>query len=349
MDEINKPSVERSRRKKGRRHNPYYAGPASNHFDGTRFFNPDGVGPGQFRDLLRWQLGGGRSRWPKAVDLVAGTARPAEQVDGAELVVTMVGHATMLIQTCGLNILTDPVWSERVSPFFFAGPKRVSRPGITYADLPPIDLVLVSHSHYDHLDVHTLKRLHADHRPRFVTPLGNDTIIRKAAPGAEVTVLDWGDGVDLGGGIAVHAEPAHHWSARGTFDRCMALWAAFVIATPHGRIYHVGDTGFHDGHNYRQAKRKYGAFRLAILPIGAYEPRWFMKSQHQNPEEAVRGMQLCGAHYAIGHHFAAFQLTNEAIGAPVEALKAALLVERIEADRFRALLPGQTFQVPQTE
>ncbi|GES53350.1 membrane protein [Rhizobium sp. NBRC 114257] len=292
------------------RKNPYYQGPVSDHFDGQRFFNPGGVAPGDAFDLLRWQLGGGRVRWPNPVISAFPLAKPDRHVFGNQMRVTMVGHASMLVQIAGLNVLTDPVWSERVSPFRSVGPKRVVPPGIRFEDLPHIDLVLVTHNHYDHLDLVTLARLQQAHRPKIVTPLGNDTIIRRAVPDADITVVDWGDRIALKAGVTIDAEPCHHWSARGMGDRRMALWAAFVLNTPAGKIYHVGDTGFHDGINYEAARQKHGGFRLAILPFGAYEPRWFMKGQHQNPEEAVKGMKLCNAAYVAGHHFATFQLTD---------------------------------------
>jgi L-ascorbate metabolism protein UlaG (beta-lactamase superfamily) len=331
---------------RGQKRNPYYQGPISDHFDGTRFFNPDGVGPGSTRSLLKWQLSGERSRWPKSVTSPFPPARPERRIDGNGLRITMVGHASMLIQVAGLNILTDPVWSERASPFSFIGPKRVVPPGIRFEDLPPIDIVLVSHNHYDHLDLVTLKRLQEAHSPHFATPLGNDTIIRRAAPHARIDVMDWGERIAISDDIFIDAEPAHHWSARGTGDRRMALWAAFVISTPAGKIYHVGDTGFHEGINYKAAKEKHDGFRLAILPFGAYEPRWFMKGQHQNPEEAAMGMQLCNAAYVAGHHFATFQLTDEAIDAPVAALEAALHEQGIAPERFRPLRAGEVFDVP---
>ncbi|RDJ09630.1 MBL fold metallo-hydrolase [Rhizobium grahamii] len=328
-----------------KRRNPYYQGPVSDHFDGTHFFNPDGIEPLGFRDLMRWQFGGGRDRWPKSVPSLFQPAKPDLHVAGENIRVTMVGHATMLIQVAGLNILTDPVWSDRASPFGFAGPKRVVAPGIAFDDLPPIDLVLVSHNHYDHLDVGTLRRLQATHRPHVVTPLGNDTIIRRSAPTMQVTAMDWGERISLQG-IDIYAEPAHHWSARGTGDRRMALWAAFVLATPAGKIYHIGDTGFHGGVNYKAAQQKHDGFRLAILPFGAYEPRWFMKGQHQNPDEAVMGMKLANAAYVAGHHFATFQLTDEAVDAPVKALTTAVIEHGISPERFRPLRAGEVFDVP---
>lgn len=326
--------------------NRYYSGPVSDHFDGKVFFNPGGRPPGRFIDLMRWQLGGDKARWPSRYDSPFPSARPEAQVVGQGLRVTMVGHATLLIQVAGLNILTDPVWSERASPFQFAGPRRVNAPGIPFDALPKIDAVLLSHNHYDHMDLATLKRLKAAHDPLVVTPLGNDTIVERAVPDMRFAVADWGDAVALGEGVRVHFEPVHHWSARGMGDRRMALWAGFVIETPAGKIYHVGDTGFHSGINYRAAAEKHGGFRLAILPFGAYEPRWFMQSQHQNPDEAVEGMRLCRASHVAGHHWATFQLTNEPLEQPRELLHAALDRAGIPRDRFRPMLPGEVWDVP---
>jgi L-ascorbate metabolism protein UlaG (beta-lactamase superfamily) len=335
--------------KSGKPINPYYQGPASDHFNGTRFFNPDGIPPGTLRDFLRWKWSGGDKplRWPKTYPSRFAGSRPAERVEGSTLSVAMIGHASLLIQIAGLNILTDPVWSERASPFRFAGPKRHNAPGIALEDLPPIDLILVTHNHYDHLDLATLKALEVRHRAPIVTPLGNDTIIHRAVPRAEISVTDWGDATAFGNGVTIHTEPCHHWSARGTRDRRMALWAAFVIETPHGKIYHIGDTGFHDGINYRAAAEKHGGFRLGILPIGAYEPRWFMKGQHQNPEEAVAGMKLAGIRHAVGHHWGTFQLTNEAIEDPLRALDAALQRAGVAPERFQPLRPGEAVDIPE--
>ena len=325
--------------------NPYYDGPPSNHFDGRLFFNPGGVPPASFRDLLRWQTGGGRAKWPSNWPSPHLQARPEARVGRLRL--TMVGHSTLLIQTAGLNVLTDPVWSERVSPLSFAGPKRVNPPGIAFDDLPPIDVVLVSHNHYDHLDLATLKRLQARHDPLFVTPLGNDTLLRAAAPGARVSVHDWDEALHIDESTVVHIEPVHHWSARGTRDRRMALWCGFVIESPAGKIFFAGDTGFHGGTPYRRLAERHGALRLAILPIGAYEPRWFMEPQHQNPEEAVRGMQLCSASFAAGCHWGTFHLTNEPIDEPREKLFAALEAQGVARERFRPMLPGEVWDVPE--
>jgi L-ascorbate metabolism protein UlaG (beta-lactamase superfamily) len=211
--------------------------------------------------------------------------------------------------------------------------------------LPPIDVVLVSHGHYDHLDVATLSRLSAAHRARVITPLGNDTIIRNHDPAIAAESYDWGDRVDIGSGVAVTLLPARHWSARNLSDRNMSLWASFVIETPGGRIYAVGDSAYGDGRHFREAQRRYGPLRLAILPIGAYEPRWFMSDQHMNPAEAVKAFIDCGAELAFGHHYGTFQLTDEPIDAPLIALAEALKDAEIPPDRFHALVPGQVRQL----
>ena len=255
--------------------------------------------------------------------------------------VTAIGHATMLIQTAGLNILTDPVWSERASPFAFAGPKRVRAPGLAFDELPKIDVVLVTHNHYDHLDIATLTRLAETHNPRVITPLGNDTIMRAEIPAIRAEAFDWGDSVDLGGGVTAALHPSRHWSARGPFDRNRALWAAFALKTPGGGIYHVGDSGYGDGQHFRTAREKYGPFRLAILPVGAYEPRWFMLDQHMNPDDAVKALADLGARRAIGHHFGTFQLTDEAIDAPAMALEVARKAANIAADGFSDVDAGR--------
>ncbi len=326
----------------------YYHGPVSDHFDGTRFFDPHGAPPRTRRDLLRWLIGrrwrAGKSKWPTWVASPYAD-RPPARVEGATWRISYVGHASLLIQTAGLNMLLDPVWSQRASPFRFAGPKRVNDPGIAFADLPPIDVVLVSHAHYDHLDVATLSRLAVVHRPRVITPLGNDTIMRAYDPAIAAEAYDWGNRVDVGGGIAVMLVPARHWSARNLSDRNMALWASFVIETAGGRIYFVADSGYGDGRHFRCARERYGPLRLAILPIGAYEPRWFMREQHMNPSESVQAFIDCGAELALAHHYGTFQLTDEPIDAPLVALADALKAAGIPPERFRTLRPGQVWQL----
>ena len=323
-----------------------YDGPISDHFDGLNFFDPDGVPPKSLGEVLRWQFGSGRQRaeWPEWVPSPYADT-PPPRVNGGKVRLSFVGHASWLIQTSGLNILIDPVWSARVSPVSFAGPKRHNDPGIAFDALPDIDVVLVSHGHYDHLDLATLSRLAAKFAPRVVTPLGNDVTMRSADGAIKAEAFDWHDRVELGGGVAVTLVPTRHWTARGLFDRNKALWASFVLETPAGKIYIVCDSGYGDGKHFRRVAENHGPLRLAILPIGAYEPRWFMKDQHMNPADAVKALADCGAQQALAHHHGTFQLTDEAIDAPVTALGEALVEAKIERERFAALKPGQVFEV----
>ncbi|MFL5044530.1 MAG: MBL fold metallo-hydrolase [Xanthobacteraceae bacterium] len=325
-------------------HARYYEGALSDHFDGLRFVDPHGMAPKGIPDLLRWWTARGRITWSDWVPSPYADEPPA-RVDGRALRMSFIGHASLLVQTAGLNILIDPVWSDRVSPIDFVGPKRVNAPGIAFDALPKIDVVLISHNHYDHLDMATLSRLVATHRPRIITPLGNDTVMRAQDPAIAAEAYDWGDRVALGNGVEVTLAPMRHWSARGVLDRNKALWAAFIIATPAGRIYHVADSGYGDGFRFREASALYGPFRLAILPIGAYEPRWFMRDQHMNPEESVKAFADCGAELGLAHHHGTFQLTDEAIEAPIEALAATLAHSGIAAERFRTLKPGQVWEL----
>ncbi|MCC2110046.1 MAG: MBL fold metallo-hydrolase [Hyphomicrobiales bacterium] len=325
--------------------NPYYSGPPSDHFDGVRFFLPGGRSTDKSRrDLLRWRF---QSRelpaWPSAYSGLP-QDKPPPRVHGAALRVAFVGHATFLIQTQGVNLLVDPVWSERASPLRFAGPKRVNPPGIDFDDLPPLDAILLTHNHYDHMDMATLKRL-AHQRPcPIVTPLGNDTILARGIAKVDARAYDWGDVARIGP-LAVHLVPAQHWSARGLFDRRMALWCGFVIETAVGKIYVAGDTGYGDGRLFRDIFLKHGAMRLALLPIGAYEPRWFMREQHVDPEESVRMFEDVDAGQALGCHWGTFRLTDEAIDEPLKRLAVALERAGIAPERFRAARPGEVLEI----
>ncbi|MDO9425580.1 MAG: MBL fold metallo-hydrolase [Methylobacterium sp.] len=329
-----------------RRRNPYYRGPKSDHFDGLRFHGPDQPADKTLADIARWRKRRGvdapvRALWPKH-DPSPFQDRPPERSSG--LRVTLIGHASYLFQVAGRNILVDPVYARRASPVRFAGPKRVNPPGIAYADLPPIDVVLITHNHYDHLDGPTVARLWQEHQPLILAPLGNDAILRAYDDTMHVETRDWGESIDLGGGVTVHLTPANHWSARGVNDKRMALWCSFVLTTPVGVHYHSGDTAFRGGGIFRDARTRFGPPRLATLPIGAYEPRWFMRDQHMDPAEAVAAGLLLGADQMLGHHWGTFQLTDEGIEQPVEALAAACAEAGLAPERFRAFRPGEVWE-----
>ncbi|MCE4226871.1 MBL fold metallo-hydrolase [Methylobacterium sp. C25] len=324
-----------------RNSNPYYRGPVSDHFDGLRFYGPEQSPDKDFSDVVRWRMSAKREDWPAAAPSPFPADVPPPRFEGFRAV--LIGHASYLFQAAGKNILVDPVFAKRASPVRFAGPKRANSPGIAFEDLPPIDAVLITHNHYDHLDGPTMARLWQAHQPLIVAPLGNDAILRGYDETMHVETRDWGESIDLGGGITVHLTPANHWSARGLNDRRMALWCAFVLTTPQGVHYHVGDTGLGTGQIFRDIRARFGPPRLATLPIGAYEPRWFMRPQHMNPADAVEAFRLLGAEQALGHHWGTFKLTDEGIERPAEALAAALGAAGLSQDVFLPLRPGQVW------
>ncbi len=321
--------------------NPYYSGRPSDHFDGVRFFNPDHPETDRtFRELLRWKLAGRPAVWPRSVP--ARQTVPEARIAG--LRVTVVGHASVLIQAGGLNVLTDPVWSERASPLPFVGPRRISAPGIAFAALPKIDAVLLSHNHYDHMDMPTLRRLNLEHSAVLVAPLGNDAILRRAMPGARVLTGDWWDRIEIGQRGEVTIVPAYHWSARTGRDRRMALWSGFMLSTGGGGAYFSGDTGYGDGRIFRELRRRIGRPDLALIPIGAYAPRWFMSAQHTDPNEAVQILEDLEAVRAVGVHWGVFQLTDEPRAEPPELLIQALARRGIAESVFPAGEPGLSYE-----
>lgn len=325
--------------------NRYYSGLPSDHFDGLRFFNPDHPDTDRgLRDLLRWKLKEKAAPWPRTVPV----RQTVPDARVAALRVTIVGHASVLIQAGGLNVLTDPVWSTRASPLAFLGPRRVWAPGIAFESLPRIDAVLLSHNHYDHMDLATLRRLHSEHRPLMVTTLGNDSILRRAIQGVRVVAGDWWDRIDIGKGGEVTIVPAYHWSSRTGRDRRMALWCGFMLGTDGGRAYFAGDTGYGNGRIFHEVRRRIGRPELALIPIGAYAPRWFMSAQHTDPNEAVQILEDLEAGSAVGIHWGVFQLTDERRDEPPELLLEALGRRGIAGNLFPAGAPGLSYEPAQT-
>ncbi|WP_326525495.1 MBL fold metallo-hydrolase [Sphingomonas sp.] len=328
----------------------YHDGPATGHFDGARFLNPGiddtrHVPTGGSRAGFLWKQATGdddRPEWPASVPVRP--SKPAPRVEGDQMVVTWIGHATVLVQTHGLNILTDPVWSDTAGPFGI-GPRRVTAPGVAFDDLPKIDVVLVSHNHYDHLDLATLKRLWDRDRPRIVTSLGNGAILNGA--GIDSTALDWGGSVPVGPQARVHVTRNHHWTSRWFVDRNRALWSSFVVALPGGNLFFAGDTGFGDGRWPAEAAAL-GPIRLALIPIGAFrfEPGQMRTGSHIGPVEAVEVFRRLGAARAIPIHWGTFRLSYEARDTPPRLMAAARDCAGMAPDRFAAAQVGQPVSVP---
>ncbi|MCA9582890.1 MAG: MBL fold metallo-hydrolase [Myxococcales bacterium] len=314
-----------------------YAGPVSNHFDGIQFRNMEPTEVKGFYDVLRWKMTSEAATWPDFVEIEEGPTPPERVQQGIRI--QFINHATVLIQMDGVNLVTDPVWSKRVSPISWVGPARHKSPGIALESLPPIDAVLVSHNHYDHMDLPTLRRIAERDDPMMLVGLGNarplqgDHLLRAQD-------MDWWDTKRIAG-VEIIFTPAQHWSGRTMGDHNHTLWGGFFVRGPSGSVYFAGDTG--DGPHFAETRQRLGSPTVALLPIGAYEPRWFMASQHINPEEAVKAHVTLGATISIGIHWGTFQLTDESMEAPREALHEARKRAQVPDDRFLVLENGEVW------
>ena len=292
----------------------------------------------------KWQL----ERWQKGLPKTpeGGWHFPVDQPDIAflqtnrsEFTATWIGHSTVLLQIAGVNILTDPMFGERASPLSFAGPKRVVPPTPDLDQLPHIDIVLISHNHYDHLDVGSVERLarQPGGPPRYYVPLGLKPWF--ADLGIVADEMDWWDARD-DSGLKIHFVPSQHWSARTLWDRDETLWGGFVVEHPRFRLIYTGDTGY--SRDFADIQRRFPSFDLALIPIGAYEPRWFMAPQHVDPEEAVRIHQDLHASQSLGVHWGTFVLTDEPLDEPPRRLARALRDANLPLDVFWTLHVGET-------
>jgi L-ascorbate metabolism protein UlaG (beta-lactamase superfamily) len=300
------------------------------------FRNPEGGQARGFGAFLRWKLTSRAEHSPGFLADVAPSVPPA-RVDANLLRATFVNHSSVLLQQAGCNLLTDPIWSERASPVPWAGPRRRRAPGIGWEDLPRLDAVLLSHNHYDHLDLPTLRRLAARGGAAFIVPLGVQR--RLCAKGIRpVRELGWWESISLAG-FTVHAVPALHFSGRGFFDRNRTLWCGYVIERQGAAVYFAGDTGF--GSHFAAIRERFGPPRLALLPIGAYEPRWFMSPVHMAPEQAIRAHQVLGARTSLAIHHGTFQLGDDGVDTPARLLRTA----RRPAS-FHVLSNGEFLNVP---
>jgi len=316
-----------------------YRGPVSDHFDGKHFYNLEKFTKNAW-GVIKWQLKRKPGPWP---DFVSNSqfGLPELRLTPEKLAVTFINHATVLIQTAGLNILTDPIWSERCSPLSWIGPKRVHPPGIAFENLPPIDLVLISHDHYDHLDIPTLKRLQEHFNPLFISGLGINSLLQSQDRQLTSVDLDWWQQHKHREALVTFV-PAQHWSSRSLFNSNTTLWGGFVISTPQFKIYYSGDTAM--GKHFQMIQQRFTELSLAILPIGAYEPRWFMQAAHINPEEALIAYQILNARYGLGVHFNTFaHLADDAYNQPLDDLAKAQKKLAIAEKQFRTLQPGETW------
>jgi L-ascorbate metabolism protein UlaG (beta-lactamase superfamily) len=303
------------------------------HFDGKRYFNPGVDTDRGLGELLRWRMSRRPEPWPAPAPVAA--IPPAPAVNDGRIVATYIGQATVLIQCGGVNILTDPIFSLRASPLSWLGPKRVRDPGIAFDDLPPIHLVLLSHNHYDHMDLPSLRRLEARWAPAVIAGLGNGAYLARKGIGGAIE-LDWWQACEVRPGLRVHFVPAQHWSKRVFSGVRTMLWGGHVVETAGACVYFAGDTGYPA--HFAEIRRRLGEPHVALLPIRAYKPNWLMSPQHMNPDEAVRAHLDLGAHLSIAMHFGTFPLSDEGIEEPVRAL--------IEA-RARHCVPEERFRVPE--
>jgi L-ascorbate metabolism protein UlaG (beta-lactamase superfamily) len=308
------------------------------HFDGKRFFNPENRNLPGFREAVRMLWSYRPEKWP--VDgSTPHVPRIAAQVPQGQAVVTFINHSTVLLQLSGLNIITDPIWAERASPFTWVGPKRKRAPGVGLSELPPLDVVLISHNHYDHLDLGTLEAIAARHASKVLVPLGNRALLECHGI-SNVMEFDWWDDVALAAGSRITFTPSQHFSARGVFDRNKTLWGTFLIEHHGARIYFGGDSGYSSA--FRHIYERLGAPDLAFLPIGAYEPRWFMRVMHMNPAEAVQAHLDLHSRQSVAIHFGTFQLTEETPQRAVAELRHSLEARHVPASEFVVLREGQT-------
>jgi len=298
---------------------PYYRGPRTDHFDGRHFFNEEPFEEQQPSELARWQLDRHRGKWPDSAAIPA--PAPPARVGGGALRVTMVNHATVLLQMDSLNILTDPVWSARVGLEGQFGVRRHRPPGIPFDSLPRIDIVLISHDHYDHMDPPSLRRLQQRYHPRIITGLGNPGYLAtQGVQGAEQ--LDWWQSASLARGVRLTAVPARHWSGRTLSDRYERLWEGFVIEGAHDTVYFAGDTGW--GRMYRELHARWSRFTLALLPVAPFRPRWYMARKHLSPDDAVRVAIETRSAMVIPIHWGTFELGDDGESEAVDTLRAAV-------------------------
>ncbi len=316
---------------------PRYKGPISDHFDGSKFLNSGGVKAKDALDVLKWLVNRKRGAWKQNTDEHYGKHPLGQFTDGIRI--TFINHSTFLIQVDGLNILTDPIWSKRASPFQWVGPKRMKLPGIKFEDLPRIHVVILSHNHYDHLDLQTMRMVFGAHHPRIITPLGIKSFLDLQYI-TGVTEADlWGE-FELNNTVKIQLVPAQHFSGRGLLDRDATLWCGYVIKTSKGKIYFAGDTGYNK-QLFQDIGSQCGPIKISLLPIGAYKPNWFMSPIHTSPEESIKIHLDVQSQSSIATHFGTFPLADDGLDEPVEALHSARRKYNLQPEEFLILKEGE--------
>lgn len=309
---------------------PVYKGPESDHFKNGKFFTPNGTPAKGPADVFKWLLKRDQGPWTKNYETYVGP-KPADQSES--LKITYVNHSTFLIQWNLLNILTDPVWSERVSPFSFAGPQRMRPPGLNFEELPNIDIVLLSHNHYDHLDIATVLKIEKNWSPLFIVPLGVKAYLVKKGI-QNVVELDWWQETQTG--LKITSTPAQHFTGRGMFDRDKTLWCGFMLEHDGKKLYFAGDSGYNVF--FKEIGKKFGPIDVSLIPIGAYAPEWFMSPIHVNPKQAVQIHLDVKSRKSIAMHFGTFPLADEGQGTAEKELILELQKQN---------LPQQDFMLPE--
>jgi len=323
------------------RKNPYYKGPISDHFDGKRFHNLQPGTENKFTDLVKWLITRKKKIWPKSVSINK-ISEPPAVIAGNKICATYINHATVLVQTNGVNILTDPVWSERVSPIKWLGPKRVYPPPISLEKMPKIDVILISHNHYDHLDLDTIRKIYKMHKPKIYTGLGLDVFFKQHK--IDAIGLDWWDEIIVNETLKITYVPSQHWSLRKLSDKNQTLWGGFVISAGPNQVYFSGDTGYYQKH-FQDIGKKFPNIKLALLPIGAYKPEWFMHHNHMNPEEAVRAAMDLNSKLNLAIHYDTFNLAGEDYNQAPRDLEAALKKHKKSKAWFKNIMPGDTIEI----
>lgn len=321
-------------------------------FSHKRYENLSSGGDPSLLSLIEWKLTRHKPLWPQLTEVHTNTdinQEIPEAINGNDILVTYVNHSTYLIQMGGVNMLTDPIWSEYAGPFGKYGIKRSIYPGIDINQLPDIDFILISHSHYDHLDLPSIEALvNRNSKPKIITGLGVTKYIDYCQEDKNNCYeLNWWDNIRVGQSSSIiHFVPAHHWSSRMYIDKDTSLWGGFVIENGKDKVYFAGDTGFGDGRIFEYLQQNFGNFRLSLLPIGAYKPNWFFKEMHTSPDEAVKIFTMLNSAQAIPMHYDTFQLSDEAYQDPLNDLKSALIKHNVSADKFHIMKPGESWNVP---